>query len=274
MSFKSIEIAKIDVGDRLRQIHPGWVQAFADEISQGATLSPIEVVETGERFRLITGGHRLQATVSLGRAEIEAKVWPADAFPNEGAMRLKEIQDNVLRFEPTVLDRSVAILAWKEIFEETMPKPKRGRPSAEIAADSARIFAERFSAAAARAMGISERSIQVAVQIATGLSSGTRRAIAFAEIADNASELLQLAHQDPGRQAKIVDLLLSEPPQAGSVAEAIAVLDRTPAPAPLAGWERVSDRFSRLPASQQTRFFEAHADAIDRWLASRGRRAA
>lgn len=272
--LREIEISRIDATGRLRQINPGWVEAFSAEIAGGAVLAPIDVVETAAGFRLITGGHRLAAHVRLDREAITARVWPASAFPDEGSMRLKEIQENILRFEPTELDRAVAILHWKEIYEDTQPQPKRGRPAKEIAADSARIFAERFSTAAAKAMGISERSVQVAVQIATGLSSDTRSRIAAAVIADVQSELLQLAHQHPDRQARIVDLLLCDPPRAGSVAEAVAVLDATPAPAKLAGWERVSDRFSRLPMPEQDRFFAAHADAIDRWLTTRGRRAA
>ncbi len=274
MTIQDIEIAKIDATGRLRQINAGWVEAFIREIEQGATLAPIEVVETATGYRLITGGHRLAAHVQLGRTDIEARVWPASAFPDEGAMRLKEIQENILRFEPTELDRSVAILHWKQIFEDTRPKPKRGRPSKEIAAESARIFAERFSTAAARAMGISERSVQVAVQIATGLSEETRIRIAFAPIADAQAELLQLAHQTPDRQSQIIGLLLAEPAAASSVAEAIAVLDRTPMPVRLTGWMKVSNTFARLKEDEQAEFFAAHADAIDRWMATRGRRAA
>lgn len=274
MTIQPIEITRIDATGRLRQINAGWVEAFTHEITDGAVLAPIDVVETATGYRLITGGHRLAAHVRLGRSEIEARVWPASAFPDEGAMRLKEIQENILRFEPTELDRAVAILHWKQIFEDTRPQPKRGRPAKEIAAESARIFAERFSTAAARAMGISERSVQVAVQIATGLTEETRVRISAAPIADIQSELLQLAHQDGDRQAKILGLLLAEPPAAPSVAEAIALLDRTPAPVKLSGWQKVSDTFSRLKEPEQDAFFAAHADAIDRWLMTRGRRAA
>jgi len=272
MTLQHIDTSRIDATDRLRQINPGWVEAFAREIEAGAILAPVDVVETADGYRLITGGHRLAAHVSLGRTTIEARVWPAAAFPDEGAMRLKEIQENILRFEPTELDRAVALLHWKRIFEETQPLPKRGRPSKEIAADPARIFAERFSVAAANAMGISERSVRLAVQIATGLSDQTRERIALAPIADLQSELLQLAAQHPDRQAKILDLMLADPPAAGSVAEAIAVIDRVPAPAALAPWERLSDRFGRLSEREQVRFFAAHEEAIERWMAARPRR--
>ncbi|MCW1842265.1 ParB N-terminal domain-containing protein [Prosthecomicrobium hirschii] len=272
MTLQHIDTSRIDATDRLRQINPGWVEAFAREIEAGAVLAPVDVVKTADGYRLITGGHRLAAHVSLGRTTIEARIWPAAAFPDEGAMRLKEIQENILRFEPTELDRAVAILHWKRIFEETRPQPKRGRPSKEMLADSARIFAERFSTAAAKAMGISERSVQVSVQIATGLSDETRLRIAIAPIADIQSELLQLAAQHPDRQAKILDLLFTDPPAAGSVADAIAIIDRVPAPAAMAPWEKISDRFARLSEREQQRFFAAHEPAIERWMAARPRR--
>jgi len=272
MTLQHIDTSRIDATDRLRQINPGWVEAFAREIEAGAMLAPVDVAETADGYRLITGGHRLAAHVSLGRATIEARVWPASAFPDEGAMRLKEIQENILRFEPTELDRAVAILHWKRIFEENQPQPKRGRPSKEILANSAKIFVERFSTAAAKAIGISERSVYAAVQIATGLSDETRERIALTPIADVQSELLQLAAQHPDRQAKILDLLLADPPIAGSVAEAIAVIDRVPAPAALAPWEKISDRFARLSEREQVRFFAAHEEAIERWMATRSRR--
>lgn len=272
MTIQSIDISRIDTTGRLRQINPDWVAAFAQEFQQGTVTAPIDVVETQAGYRLITGGHRLAAHVQLGRTHIEACVWPASAFPNEAAMRLKEIQENLLRFEPTELDRAVAILHWKQIFEENQPQPKRGRPTREIIANSAKIFVERFSTAAAKAIGISERSVYAAVQIATGLTEATRQRIATAPIADVQSELLQLAVQPAERQAQIVDLLLSDPPGAGSVAEAVAIIDNVPAAAPPAGWERISDRFSRLPEKDQHRFFAIHAEAIDRWQATRPRR--
>ena len=131
------------------------------------------------------------------------------------------------------------------------------------------MFAASFSKVAAGALRISERSIFQAVQIASGIAPEVRGRISGAPIADITSELLQLAVQDEARQAQIVGLLLSEPAGATSVAEAIAVLDRIPAPVKLAGWEKVSDRFSRLSQPQQYQFFAAHADAIARWMAAK-----
>lgn len=272
MRIDDIRIDLIDASGRLRPINPGWVETMVDEMAAGAVLAPIEVVEAGDGFRLITGAHRLAAARKLDRATIEAKIWPADAFADEGEIRLKEVQENILRFELTELDRASAIAAWKQIYEDTRKTPRRGRPpKSENAADSARIFAERFSIAAARALGISERSVRISVQIARGVPERVKTRIAAHPIADNQMELLQLVGQSLERQTKIADLLLADPPKAATVGGAIAVLDQTATPAHLKGWEKISERFGRLNERDQQAFFNMHADAIDRWQATRKR---
>lgn len=278
MTIQTIEIAKIDTSGRLRPINPTWSAAMAETLAAGERLPPIEVVERGEGYRLIAGGHRVDAHKIAGRTVIEAEVYSAASFADEAAIRLREIQENMLRFELTALDYAVHLATWKEIHEAAYAPPKRGRKAKQIdpeklAQDSA-AFAKSFSQAASEALRISERSIQVAVQVATGLGLEIRERIARAPIADVMSELLHLAHQEPARQAKIVDLLLAEPVGAASVAEAIAVLDATPAPVKLTGWQMVSDKFSRLKEAEQAAFFQAHADAIDRWLITRRSKAA
>lgn len=276
--IQTIDISRIDATGRLRPINPDWSAAMAETLAAGERLPPIEVVERGEGYRLIAGGHRLDAHKIAGRATIEAEVYSAAAFLDEAAVRLREIKENMLRFELTALDRAVHLATWKEIHEAAYEAPKRGRKpkkiDAEKLAQDSAAFAKSFSKAAAAALRMSERSIQVAVQVAAGLALEIRERIARAPIADNISELLHLAHQAPERQAQIVGLLLADPAQAKSVAEAIAVLDRTPAPTRLTGWAKVSDTFSRLEPADQQRFFDAHADAVDRWLMARNRHAA
>lgn len=273
MTVKAIEIAKVDTSGRLRPINPTWVEAMTAELRDGASLPPIEVVERGDGYRLIAGGHRIAAVAATGATTIEARVWPADAFADEAAVRLREIQENMIRYELTALDRAVHLAAWKEIHEAMLATPKRGRKSMQekSSQDPAAIFVERFTAAAARVLQISERSVQDAVSIAKGIGPAIRQKIAAAPIADNAGELRLLASQHPDRQAKIVELLQAEPPIAGSVGEAIAILDRIPTPARPTAVDRLSDGFARLKDAERTRFFEAHADLILEWVASRGR---
>lgn len=276
--IRPIRIDQIDTSGRLRAVRDAYVAAMVEAIQAGDALPPIDVVERDNAklpFRLVAGGHRTAAYAAAGSATIWARVFSAGEFADEAAIKLAEIKENMLRFELTVLDRAIHLAKWKEIHEATIPAPKRGRKPAAIdpeklAQDSA-AFSASFTTAAAEALKISERSVQVAVQIAAGIGAPIRDRITGAPIADSQSELLQLAAQAPDRQVAIVNLLLSTPPAARSVAEAVARLDRTPAPAKLAGWQKAAESFARLREQEQFAFFDANADKINLWLATRTR---
>ena len=71
------------------------------------------------------------------------------------------------------------------------------------------------------------------------------------------------------RQAKIAEMVAAETPLAGSVAEAIAILDRRPAPARVERWQKLSNAFAALKDREQYAFFDLHEDAIRAWLDAR-----
>lgn len=265
-----IETALIDVPAGRRRLDPAWVETLSDLFASQGQLSPIELIEREGRYRLVFGGHRLAAAKLIGWSAIRAVVKDAAAFATEAEITLREITENMARRQLSVLDRSVDIARWREIYEATHRVAKRGRKSAIEAEDelSAK-FALNFSEAAQRAFNLSRRSVFLACQIAT-IPSDLRDRIALHAIADNQSELLALAAEPADRQEQIVALLLAEPAQAASVADAIAIIDRLPKPQPAQAWEKLSDTFSRLKQKDQDRFFELHASAIRRWLANRG----
>jgi ParB family chromosome partitioning protein len=282
-----LDLASIDASGRLRKTLPLRVEALAEDLDQRGLLTPIEVVGPlgDESYRLVYGAHRLAAARLLGWAEIQAVIHAPDAFADEAETRLREIRENLMRFELNPLERAVAIAAWRDIYEAAHGKVKRGpkakkssdgisanfaqiQPSGDLDDQSAN-FALCFSEAAQAAFGLSHRAIYLALKIAA-ISAEIRDRIADSALAANQSELLQLATQSPERQAQIVGLLLAEPPAAASVAEAIAVLDKVPATRKPKPWEKLSDSFSRLKQAEQHRFFEAHREAVELWLAERG----
>lgn len=269
MTIKTIPIDTIDASGRLRETRPEWVAVLAEELTAGENLPPIEVVATETGHRLIAGAHRLLAHRQVGRIEIEADVKDASAYADAAACRLREIKENMVRFELTVLDRAVALAEWKRLYEAANPLPKRGRPSSkETLQDAAKIFAERFSSAAASALNISERSIYFAVEIAT-IDEAVRRELTLHPIADNQGELLALARESAARQRKIAARLLDAESGITSVADAVAAIDKTPPPDRAPAWEKVSNTFSKLKAAEQYAFFDAHADAIKAWMQSK-----
>lgn len=278
----SISIAQVDANRRLRKALPSRSEALAEDIGQHGLLTPIEVVGPLDdgTYRLIYGAHRLAAVKLLGWQEVPAVVHAPDTFADDAQERLREIRENLIRFELNALERAVSVAAWRDIYEAAQGKVKPGRKAktspddisaklALIGEEAVERFSASFSEAAQTAFSLSRRDVFRALKIAT-IPHEIRDRIADCALAGNQSELLKLAEQSADRQAQIVGMILAEPPLAATVEEAIAVIDKLP-PAPKPGaWEKVSDKFSRLKQAEQHRFFNAHSDAVDLWLAKRG----
>lgn len=280
MQVQSIRIADIDRSKALRAMHAGWAQALADEAREagGPQWQPIEVVAQEKGYRLIRGNQRVEAAKLLGLDEIEARVFDPPEFLDEAEIRLREIRSRVLTYPLTVLDRAIHLIAWKEIYETANAVDRRGgdrrsttaRINSADATNSAdqrnRSFAERFSLAAAKVLAISEDSVSRSLKIARGITEPVRLRISTHQIADHMSELLKLSGETADRQERIVGLLLSEPPMAGGVDEAIAIIDRMPAPRQLELWERTSANLLRMPEPQLDRVFDSLSTQIMAWM--------
>lgn len=274
MQVQNIKIADIDRSKRLRAIDQNWAQALADQASEAGSPQwpPIEVVQAGKGFRLISGGHRTEAAVLLGLDEIEAKVFEPAEFASEAEIRLREIRENMLRYELTKLDRAIHLAAWQEIYETINPVNRRGGDRRSKAADQfpksrELIFAERFSLAASKVLGISETQISDALKIAKGISEPVRLRISSHWLANNAAQLIKLAGETAQRQEKIVGLIMADPPTATNVDEAIAIIDRNPAPRQLELWEKTSASLARMPEPQLDRVFDSLSPQISAWMA-------
>ncbi|RUW38736.1 hypothetical protein EOA37_23075 [Mesorhizobium sp. M2A.F.Ca.ET.015.02.1.1] len=278
MKPTSIKIADIRVPTNRRRLDPAWVATLAlDMQGDNGHMVPIEVVpdaEGGAKYKLIFGGHRLAAKVQLGHAEIDAFVRDPKDVANDRQLRKREIAENLIRRQLSVLDRAVDIADWRNIYDAEHGTGKAGRKKArpvEIAEDdelSAR-FALNFSDAAQAVLGISRRSVFHALKIAT-IPAPVRESISLHAVADNQTELLLLAAEKPERQEAIARLLTLEAEDAPkTVADAIAVIDRTPKPAAAPKWEKVATGFAQLKESDQHRFFALHEAAIRQWLKGR-----
>ena len=267
-----ILLSQIDASARLRKALPSRIEALAEDIDQHGLLTPIEVVGPLDDggYRLVYGAHRLAAVKLLGWETIPAVVHAPDAFADTSRERLREIRENLMRFELNPLERAVAIAAWRDIYEAANGKVSRGgdRRKKQVAQDldeqSAK-FALCFSDAAQAAFNLSSRAIYLALKIAT-IPHDIRERIADSALASNQSELLRLADQSPDRQAQIVGMILAEPPLANAVDEALAVIDKVPPRQVADPLAKISDKFCRLKRAEQHRFFELHRKAIEQWL--------
>lgn len=274
MNTEFISIDAITTPAGRRRLDLAWVETLSWLISEQGQKTPIELVRDGQTLTLVAGAHRLEAMRRFGSKTIAAIVRDRSDFESEAQIALAEITENLARRELSVLDRAVDIARWRDIYEATNNVTGRGRPKKrgkvdeETSEEISRTFATNFPEKAQQVLGVARDSIFRALRIAR-IGADVRHRISLLPLADNQSELLALAAESPDRQAKIAEMLGAETPLAGSVAEAIAILDRAPKPVKLERYQKLSNAFSALSVKQQDAFFELHADAIERWLKAR-----
>lgn len=213
MTATSIPIAEITVpsGRRTLRHLDELVASIAD---LGVLINPITV--TDDR-RLVAGYHRLEACKRLGWDTIPATVVTGDALWAE----LVEIDENIRRNDPTVLERADLLKRRKDIHEALHPETKQhvvaGRASSRArwgdgvtTAESAVVtHPKTFTADAATQTGKAERTIREDVQIATNIAPAVKDRIRDTPLADRKSDLLTLAKAPAPEQATMVDAVLS-----------------------------------------------------------------
>lgn len=239
--FTSIEIDAIRVPeDRARAFDRDGAAALAGLIEAQGLLHPITVrlhfTSTAERpvYVLVAGLHRMRGFELLGRTVIPARV-VAERSSDEA--RLDEVLENLGRNELTALDRAQHLYELKVVWERMHPEAKHGGDrgnqytggkvqSLHFGEDGKPADVFGFTSAVAEKIGLSRRSIFAAVKIWTGLTPDSRRRLAGTKTASNQSEIKLLSEQSAARQERIVDMLLSDPPVAAGVADALVLIER------------------------------------------------
>ncbi|WP_163266513.1 ParB/RepB/Spo0J family partition protein [Chelativorans alearense] len=276
VAFKRVAIALIDVpANRLRQVKPWRVETLRKEIGDGGQPQhPINVAaEENGRFTLISGATRLAAVDLGGSAEIDARVIPASVLTPE-RRRLLEITENLNREELTKLERAENLVELKRVHEALYPQSRRGgdRRSAKAKAaraDQSEIFS--FSSEAAERTGLSRRAVEVAVGIVRGLSEATKARVRETWLEDHQAGLKLLSQQAPECQERICDVLFATPPEASTVADALAITEGRRL---LSTGEKLFastvGNWARLTARQRADFLDAQETAIREHAKKRG----
>jgi ParB family chromosome partitioning protein len=221
-----MDLDRIVMGERLRAIDPDWVAALAQMIAKSGLEHPIVVarMENDLRYRLVAGAHRLAAHRLLDRDLIEARVAIPETDKPELEFRLAEIAENVGRRELSALDRAAHLAEMKRVHEELYPDTKRGVAGGKARQGTASEIVAVAADAAAR-IGLSSRTFFAAVALWNGLAPDTRARLRGTRLADHGAELVRLSKLDHARQAQVLDLLLSDPPRARRVEQAVAIID-------------------------------------------------
>jgi ParB family chromosome partitioning protein len=206
-----IEIAAIDVADRLRLVDRDKVQMLAASIAESYLHQAIAVATTpgaGNRYVLVDGEHRLEAHKLLARTSIKAVI--RDLTPEERAKH--EIHANLIRNELDALDRTIFVGRLADIFEVENAdarnggdrKSKKWREKNQLANLA---NWSGFNKEAARRTGLAERSIRRARELAASLSPEAIALIRGTKLADNQAQLQALAALDPADQITVAGLV-------------------------------------------------------------------
>ena len=211
---KTILIADIDATDRLRPIDIDQVELIAASIEQKGLIQPIVVrpafpmlAAKSKSFVLIVGAHRLAAMKLLGWTELVVGETVIVRETDELSAKIDEIDENLARHELNALDRAIFIAKRKQFYNERNEALGHGgnrkdkKFKERLKSQSLQLdFPERFTANAAKKIGLSERTIQLACRIAEKLDQEAIDAIRGTMVEDNQLELLALAALEPHQQ--------------------------------------------------------------------------
>ena len=225
-----IEIAAIDVVDRLRLVDRAYVEMLAASISETYLHQPIAVASTpgaGNRYVLVDGENRLEAYKLLGRSTIPARIRDL----TEVERRKHEIHANLIRNELTALDRTVFVGELASIFTVENAEARNGGDRKSKKWREKNQFANlanwsSFSKEAARRTGLSTRSIDRTRELFGKLSPEALALIRGTKVADNQAQLQALAEMEPEQQKIVAGLIAAN--AAGNIAKARIVAGFVP----------------------------------------------
>lgn len=159
---KSVAIADINIGSRLRELNPHQVALLQASIRDIRLFHPIVVVREardpseGTVYQLVAGAHRLAACVNLGWTEIPATV----LVMGELERTVAECDENLCGTRLRPVERAMLTARRKAAYEALHPETRhgavgRGRRKSRQVGDS-----KRFTADTAAGTGTSERAVQ------------------------------------------------------------------------------------------------------------------
>lgn len=168
-----VRIDAIAIGSTRRKVTPAKVKDLMVSIQTIGLRTPITVRPGKQdgRYVLVTGRHRLESYKRLGREQIEATVM-ADKLEAD----LWEIAENFHRAELTAMQRSVLVGRWVKLRAQ---KERRDQAADKLRPGDAVSKGGRGKTsgvrAAARELGIAEKTARRSVLIATRLKPAAQK---------------------------------------------------------------------------------------------------
>lgn len=220
-----IEISSILIEDRARDVDEGWAQALAAMFKASEMLNPITIWQSADGPFLVAGAHRLAAHVINGETHIAASWCKAKTLVDA---KMLETEENLARHELNALDRAQHLYEWKDAYELKYPEAKKGGDKQTEQGREKLNEIISFSSDIAEKVGLSERAIQMAVKLWTGLSPTSKPIIKGTWLADHQAGLMALAKETPKVQSKVLEMIFptdDKPARALNVPDALFILE-------------------------------------------------
>ncbi|MFT8515636.1 MAG: ParB N-terminal domain-containing protein [Acetobacter persici] len=254
----SIPVAQIDVGERLRTIDPDWAAMIATSMQEEGQRTPIEVRKTGKRYKLIAGGHRLEA---LRLAQIE-NAWCVVKKVSDDEAELLEIDENLYRRELSALDKATSLARRKEVYEKLHPEAANGGDRKSDQNEKLFVLIPAFTQATAEKLGLSRRSIEMAVSRFKHIMPDVREKISSTWLADNGAQLDALAKETPDMQRQIAEAV-HQWPTIKNISEIIRQLKNQPKKAAPTTYDKLVALWNKADQATKLRFHDFLAPTLE-----------
>jgi len=180
---------------------------LADSIKEIGLINPITLKPDGT---INTGRHRLEACKLLGWDEIPFRYTDTE---DARLLELAEIDENLIRENLSVLERSDHLARRKEIYEELHPETKAGGDRRSMSAKSKGNdfhLIPSFSDDTASKIGVTPRTIRQEVQISKRIDPEVKETIRNTPVADSKTDLIRLSKiSDKTQQNKVAEKIVS-----------------------------------------------------------------
>lgn len=211
VSFKSIQLSAIAIGERARPIDEDHAAAIAASMIDRGLINPITVrptpaAKSGKTpYTLVAGGHRLRAAQLNGWEEIDAIIVSVDV----AEAQLMELSENLYRNDLSPLDRALFVLKFREIYEEKNGKinSNGGRPKKQDHDEPVFTAGRQLSQRVCERLGFSMASYKRVTAIGQKLHPALRIAVRGTPAEDDQAMLLKLAKMPADDQFKLAAAL-------------------------------------------------------------------
>lgn len=213
LGYEALFIAELTVPDTDGPLDEEEIEVLTESIATVGLIHPVVVTED---HLLVCGRHRLEACRRLEWQKIDAFVI---AYDEEEDLDLAKIDEDLCRRQLSVLEQCELILRRENVLDSMGARAKagQGRPPHEGEPPS-KLTTEDL----AEEQGMAKRTYQRHLSIARKLCQQARNLLRDTELANNQSQLLELAGLEEAAQMQVTELLVAK--EASSVQNAKRLL--------------------------------------------------